>query len=717
MSPTRPAGVQQPDMADEDAIKSWLDALAGGTCDARAFLQAMQGRFSSHPEGTWEVLSQLDQYYRRGRIETEAFKTIKTALAESVLGRGDVPVAREIVVPARAEHTDAHPRIDESQSDPVLEPKAGSVLRRRYRIEAVVGQSSMGTVFQVLDEFRLESPGSQRLAVKVLHAAVAKRAELLAELRREFQSLQLLSHPNIVRVFEFDRDGPLVFFTMELLTGAPLSRVMQVRKLTPLDRTQALAVIRDVGIALAYAHSRGVVHGDLNLRNIFITGAGELRVMGFGGSHKSRQISGASDHETLPFAASAYASCQVLEGERPDARDDVFALASMTYLLLSGDHPFSKKTAIEARDSGLKLRRAAGLSGRQWQALRAALQWERERRPADVQEWLSQMDLRGAAKRLVPLTDHFEAPPHKESRSRMAAGIVAGVVLVLAGVYWLLSHRDTLPSIDSTAPVRVPDSPARPSADMEAPSVSAKTATTPPSSTDRGQHPIASAPPPPARIPVPASQHAPGAASPAPALTASSAARQPAAAPPTAAPPAAAPPIAAPAAAAPAATAPAATAPAATAPAATAPPPATVGQRATAPVTAAAQRVTAPPVAAASAAGTGASRIELAADTVEVGTSEPSAQVTVHRKGNLRGSTSFTWWTESGTAKPGTDFSAVVPQLAYIGDGKSSVSLSIPVSNGRHAQPRSFYVVIDQSEGGATLGARTLTMVTLLPND
>jgi len=705
MSPTRPAGVQQPDMADEGAIKSWLDALASGTCDARAFLQAMQGRFSSHPEGTWEVLSQLDQYYRRGRIETEAFKTIKTALAESVLGRGEVPVAREIVVPARVEHTDAHPRIDEPQaSEAVGEPKAGSVLRRRYRIEAVVGQSNMGTVFQVLDEFRLETPGSQRLAIKVLHPAVAKRAELLAELRREFQSLQLLSHPNIVRVFEFDRDGPLVFFTMELLTGAPLSRVMQVRKLIPLERTQALAVIRDVGIALAYAHSRGVVHGDLNLRNIFITGAGELRVLGFGVSHKSRQISGASDHETLPFAASAYASCQVLEGERADARDDVFALASITYLLLSGDHPFSKKTAIEARASGLKLRRPAGLGGRQWQALRAALRWERERRPADVQEWLSQMDLRGAAKRLVPLTDHFEPPPHKESRSRMATGIAAGVALVLAGAYWLLSHRDTLPSIDSTAPVRVPDSPARPSADMAAPSVSAKTATTPPSSTDRGQHPIASAPPPPARIPVPPSQHAPAAASPAPAPTASSAAGQLVAAPPVAASPVAASPVAAPAA-------------APTASSATVVPPATVGQRTSAPAAAAAQRVTAQPVAAASAAGTGASKIELAADTVEVGTSEPSAQVSVHRKGNLRGSTSFTWWTESGTAKPGTDFSAVVPQLAYIGDGKSSVSLSIPVSNGRHAQPRSFYVVIDQSEGGATLGARTLTMVTLLPND
>jgi serine/threonine protein kinase len=678
MSPVmRPTGVQQPDMADEGAIKSWLDALANGSCDAAAFLQAMQGRFSADPEGTWEVLSQLDQYYRRGRIETEAFKTIKTALAESALGRGNVPVARDIVVPARVEHTDTHPRIDESQSpDAVGEPKAGSVLRRRYRIEAVVGQSSMGTVFQVLDEFRLETPGSQRLAVKVLHASVAKRAELLAELRREFQSMQLLSHPNIVRVFEFDRDGPLVFFTMELLTGAPLSRVMQVRKLIPLERTQALAVIRDVGVALAYAHSRGVVHGDLNLRNIFIMGTGELRVLGFGGAQKSRQVSGAADHETLPFAAPAYASCQVLEGERPDARDDVFALACIAYLLLSGDHPFSKKTALEAREARLKPRRPANLSGRQWHALHTALQWERERRPADVLEWLGQMDLRGAANRSAPLTDLLEPPLHKESRSGRATGIAAGVALLLAGAYWILSHRDVLPRVDSTAQVSEPDAPpAQPSAS-----------------------------PPPARIPVPASQVAPATAPPG-RTPSTSAARQPSAAPPVAAPSSAAPSAAAPPVTAPPVSAPSAAARSAAVPPVSAPPPA------------AAQRVAASPVAAPSAVSGVASKVELAADTVEVAASEPSAQVTVHRKGNLRGSTRFTWWTESGTAKPGADFSAVVPQLAYIGDGKSNVSLCIPVSSGRHAQSKSFYVVIDQSEGGATLGARTLTMVTLLPND
>jgi hypothetical protein len=107
----------------------------------------------------------------------------------------------------------------------------------------------------------------------------------------------------------------------------------------------------------------------------------------------------------------------------------------------------------------------------------------------------------------------------------------------------------------------------------------------------------------------------------------------------------------------------------------------------------------------------------MTSDTVEVPAAESLALLSVHRKGSLRGETSFTWWTESGTAKPGIDFLPVVPQLAHIGDGKSSVSLSIPLSKAPRTQSKSFYVVIDQVDGGAALGARTLTMVTLVPSD
>jgi serine/threonine protein kinase len=709
----RPAGIQPPDMAEEGAIKSWLDALASGSCDAPAFLRAMQLRFSADPDGTWEVLSQLDQYYRRGRIEAETFKTIKKALAESVLGLGpisaaaenstaraappprdapvapdtpplghdvpldaplarDVPVARDIVTPGSVEQTDAHPRREEAQTlDSVGDIRPGSVLRRRYRIENVIGHGGMGTVFQVLDEFRLETPGSQRLAAKILYPAVAKRAELLAELRREFQSLQMLSHPNIIRVFDFDRDGALLFFTMELLTGAPLSRLLQARKLIPLERPQAFALIREVGAAVAYAHSRGAVHGDLNLRNIFVTGSGEVRVMSFGASNRVRQNSHAPDHElTLPFSASNYASCQVLEGERADPRDDLFSLACIAYLLLSGAHPFPKSTAIEARGAKSRIRRPPNLSGRQWQALRSALRWERENRPDDVRRWLKDLDLGGAARKLAPLNDLLEPPAEGRSLPWRALGIAAGVALLLFAAYWAVSHRAMLPSLDSTASIRgAPVSPAPPAADNGAPPVSVTpaqpsspsvtSAKTPPPPLERARPPQAAAAPPAAPMAPPAS-HETSISQPTSRQAPVAAATMPSRAPMPAATPAAA---------------------------------------------------------LAARAPAGASKMELAADTVEVPTGQPSAQVTVHRKGSLRGETSFKWWTESGTAKPGADFSAVMPQLAYVADGRSNVSLSIPVSNAPHAQAKSFYVVIDSSDDGATVAGRTLTMVTLLPSD
>jgi serine/threonine protein kinase len=643
MCPVRqPADVKPPEIADENAIKTWLDALAIGVCDEAAFLLYMHKRFAADPDGNWEVLSQLDQYYRRGRIKTEVFQSVKRALAESALGSRrnvpaageilgkreipmvpEIPVARDVAVPSNAHP----PHREETQSaDAAGELKPGSVLRRRYRIENILGQGEVGTVFQAADEYRLESPpGGQRLAIKVLHTAVTKRADLLTQLRREFQQLQLLSHPNIVRVFEFDRDGPVVFFTMELLNGPLLSRVLQVRKLMPLERAQALAIVRDVGAAVVHAHSRGVVHGSINPQNIFIAIPGEVRVLDFGAAHRSNRRSSTPDHEmTMPFATSAFASCQVLEGEPADARDDVFALACIAYLLLSGEHPFSKKTAIEARQAKLSPRRPPKLTSRQWHALRAGLRWKREDRPADVQEWLDRFDLRGAAKRLAPITDLLEPPPRKVARSVFPLAAAVGIIALLAGAFWIISNRSALPQLDSSPPIQ-------------------------------DSTPIAQSTPPP-----PASHDTRAAA-----------------------------PVAAP----PAATKSAATQPAATPSAAT------------------------PSAAPPASASTGPSKIEMVTDTIDVPAAESLALVSVRRKGNLRGETNFTWWTESGTAKPGIDFLAALPQLAHIGDGQSGISLNIPLSKAPRTQPKSFYVVIDQSEGGAALGARTLTMVTLLPGN
>jgi Protein kinase domain len=716
---TRPAAIPS-DIADASAIKSWLDALANGTCDAAAFLLFSQERIKTDPDGNWEVLSQLDQYYRRGRINAELFQFLHNILAESALGARNIPVAHDVAArePAHeaqatrevAEEPDiaaareaaAAPEISapheiprardtanaretpkprgipvatdvvfpqttirselsgdhthreaKSSEDAAGELKGGSVLRRRYRIESIVGQGSTGTVYQALDEYRLDvPPGGQRLAIKVLHTAVTKRAEALTELRREFQALQLLSHPNILRVFEFDRDGPVVFFTMELLHGAPLSRVLDKKKLIPLERAQALAAICDIGTAFAYAHSRGMVHGNINPQGIFVTTAGAFRVLDFGASHASERSAAAPDHEaTLPSATAGYASCQVLEGQRADARDDVFSLACLAYLLLCGRHPFSKKTAIEARDAGLSPRRPSKLTNRQWRTLRRSLSFERAKRPADIQQWLQRFDLRGASKHLVPLADLLDPPPAGLSNSIFkVAAVAAALLLIVAAGYWVTQQP---------AALETPHVPAAAHDSFAAPPAAAQSPARPSS--------------------VPAT---------APRVAASPVAASPVAAPPVAAPPAAA----APASATPAAVTPLATAAAAPTPS-SAPP--------------------AQPSAAPAVAAPGSTKIELVSDTIDVPDADGSAQIPVHRKGSLRGETSFTWWTESGTAKPGIDFSPVVPQLAYIGDGKSGVNLNIPLTGSKRAQSKSFYVVIDHSEGGALLGGRTLTMVTL----
>jgi serine/threonine protein kinase len=700
---TRPTGFQQNDVADETAIKSWLDALAGGTCNEAAFLRSVQERFGSDTEGGWEVLSQLDQYYRRGRIKAEVFQAIKNALAESALGAGHtlgIPAASDVPSPrgtVRAEPDALARREEVPPQDAVLELKPGSVLRRRYRIETMLGQGAMGTVFQALDEYRLETPpAGQRLAIRVAHTAVTKRAELLTELRRSFQQMQRLSHPNIVRVFEFDRDGPIVFFTMELLNGALLSRVLQAGKVVPLSLAQAWAVIRDIGSALQHAHSRGVVHGDVNPQNVFITISGELRVLDFAAPLRSNLA--AADHEmTLPSAASGYASCQVLEGERADERDDVFALACIAFELLCGEHPFSRKSAIEARKARLSPRRPPKLTHQQWQALRAGLAWDREQRPF-MQQWLQQLDLRGAAKQVAPIAELLEPLPHQERKSKFSMAAAAAIALLLAAGYWVISQRGVLPRVDGGETASTPSTASPSSEPSSAPTAAAPANSAPSSLSDHAPPSTVRATPPPAAHEAPASRDALPARE-APAAREGRAARE---APATRQTSATALPV--PAASAPAASAPLALAPAA--PAASVPP-------ARAPAATVASATSAPSLNTSS----GTSRIELAADTVDVPAGESSVEVTVRRKGSLRGEANFTWWTESGTAKPGVDFSAAVPHQAYIGDGKSSISLSIPVSNAPRTQAKSFYVVIDRSEGGTPLAGRTLTMVSLAPRE
>ena len=683
-----------PPTGGEGSTIAWLEALSTGRCTAQAFLAAVRERFRENVDGNWEVLSLLDQYYRRGRIKLDIFQTLKAHLEDSVLGGevsapapGRAPTRITVTAPSAAPAISSVPtsaappamasavtsvarpkssspaaasppggappaispsvRASRKQNLPPPEIAIGDVLRGRYRVIRVLGRGGMGTVFEAADEYRLDLlPTGQRIAIKVLHTAVTEREELLVELQREFQHLQTLSHPHIVRVHEFDRDGDTAFFTMELLNGALLSRVLNARHSAALPRAHALAIIRDAGAALAHAHSRGVVHGDVNPQNIFFTNEGELRVLDFGAAHSMRRTGWSADDASSvgpPVATLGYASCQLLEGQRPDARDDVFAFACVIYLLLSGKHPFPGSSAIEAREKRIRPRRPAGLTGSQWQVLREGLRWDRARRPSDVQNWLGRLGLHGAVPHLPLLPHLITGPPPRNNKAWISAAAVLWVALLAAGGYWAATNYDWLArTVAQWRPVWS-------------------------SQTSNGD-------------PAPTGDSAPAADT------------------------------------GPAATAPAETSPSAplAATAANAAPPepaATSANSATAAAPAPVGETSAPP------RSVWQPRVELAADTVDVPASERLAQVAVRRSGSLRGAARFTWWTESGTAKPGLDFIPVMPRTGIIEDGSNSVILDISVTATPRSRSKSFYVVIDQSESGAALGARTLTMVTIQPAD
>jgi serine/threonine protein kinase len=551
----------------------------------------------------------------------------------------------------------------------------GDVLRDRYVIKNIVGLGGTGTVFEAIDRYRLDLPDSgQRVAIKVLHADTNDQSAVPTDLRREFQLLQSLSHPNIVRANEYDRDGDTAFFTMEYLSGLSLENVISAQPEVVLERTHALIIIRDVAAALEHAHARGVVHGDLNPGNIFITNDGQIRVLDFGAAHTPSQTPFMTETawDATAYATPRYASCQLLDGERADARDDTYALACVLYVLLAGKHPFGELNAAQARAQRQKLRRPAGLTGKQWHALRTGLSFDRQRRPVDLAAWLEPFDLPKPEARLPVLLALLKAAPRRTRRSGAAVLVVVLLALAAAG-WWASGHMDLVSQTAADAGVNVSDAVASAHAGWTRLWEGVRSALS--SSSAPETEPAAA----------PSSSAAPEGEPPT---------ARPVEAPPTATRPSV--PASAPAArvaATPRAAMPAMAAPAASAAAGV------LGRSASAPA--------APP---------SHTRIELSADTVDVPSTDPAAHVIVKRTGNLHADAGFTWWTESGTAKPGQDFMAVKAHEEHFEDGKAVANLFVPVvADPTRKQAKSFYIVINDPSDGAALGKRTLTMVTIPP--
>jgi hypothetical protein len=276
-------------------------------------------------------------------------------------------------------------------TDTVAEGSTPRVLKSRFVLDDRLGTGGMGTVYRAKDLRKVEARDRfPYVAVKVLNADIRRHPEAFIALEREASRSQQLSHHNIVSIYDFDKDGDVPFMTMELLQGRELATMLNAYP-HGLPANMAWEVIEGMCAGLTYAHANGVVHADFKPGNVFVTDQNVVKILDFGLARAVRmQHDGgeetAFDPSELAAMTPVYASLEMIRGEVPEARDDLYSLAVVIYMVLTGRHPWNRLPADEAQAQNLVPERPVQLSLSQWRALRSALAFNRQDRLAGVAE-------------------------------------------------------------------------------------------------------------------------------------------------------------------------------------------------------------------------------------------------------------------------------------------------------------------------------------------
>jgi serine/threonine protein kinase/formylglycine-generating enzyme required for sulfatase activity len=301
----------------------------------------------------------------------------------------------------------------------------GQLLSDRYLLERKLGQGGMGVVYFARDL----QVGGETFAIKLLNSEIRQLPEALEMVREEVRKTRSLAHPNIVGVYSVNVDRDDVFILMEYLEGKALNTVLDDDFGRGMPFNRAWPWIQDICTGLAYAHDHSVIHSDLKPSNIFVTTSGKAKLLDFGIARAARGGTGRFDPATLAALTPAYASCEMLEGDKPDQRDDVYALGCVIYEMLSGKHPFDGASALDARRDGLKPPPLASLTKRQNAALAQALAFDRAKRTDTVEALLTGLGPTGSSSRFSV----------GRPRPLVWIGGVGLVLLLLIGFIWFLN--------------------------------------------------------------------------------------------------------------------------------------------------------------------------------------------------------------------------------------------------------------------------------------
>jgi len=230
--------------------------------------------------------------------------------------------------------------------DHLLQLQPGTVVNDRYEVVKCLGAGSMGMVYAC----RHRELSGHLVAMKVLFGEVAKDPTAAARFRNEIVASYGVNHPNVVRAYEYFRDGDIIAFTMEYVSGGDLADKISLDDLMPVK--EVIRMLSQMTSGVQAIHNAGIVHRDLKPENILLTSQGDVKITDFG---IARTTTGPrlTEHGGV-VGTIDYVSPEYLERGQVDHRSDIYAMGIMAYEMITAETPFRGKSVIETMTMRLK---------------------------------------------------------------------------------------------------------------------------------------------------------------------------------------------------------------------------------------------------------------------------------------------------------------------------------------------------------------------------
>ena len=213
----------------------------------------------------------------------------------------------------------------------------GKMLDDRYEIREIIGEGGMAIVYRALDH-RL----NRDVAVKIMRDEMAADEEFRRRFCTESHAVAMLSHPNIVAVYDVSHNDNVEYIVMELVDGITLKQYIERKGVVAWK--EVVHFTKQISKALAHAHERGIIHRDIKPQNIMLLRDGTIKVGDFGIAALENEV---YENNGEAIGSIHYIAPEQARGECPDARSDIYSLGVMMYEMLTGGLPFTGNTLGE----------------------------------------------------------------------------------------------------------------------------------------------------------------------------------------------------------------------------------------------------------------------------------------------------------------------------------------------------------------------------------